>query len=202
MGLPRPEKFERARQIAGCLGYVGLTDQHHVRASWVGPGARVSASPWFHHRSDLFRMVELSAAVRPRGRMPLADWMERAVLALKMRGGQAIVITDGMMPPADFFRAMHYLLVRNMDVRVIQVLTPEELRPGALFQGGQVVDAETGQTHQLAYSAAELAQAVTAHNELLARFCKRNGIPFAQDRLEAPLETFVTKTLPAHGFLE
>ena len=106
------------------------------------------------------------------------------------------------MQPADFFRALHVLMVRNVEVKVIQILTPQELHPAKLVRGGLLIDVETGFTHQLAYSAAELDRAVAEHNELLVRFCKRHGIPFAQYRLDEPLESFITKTLPIHGFLE
>lgn len=201
MGLPTAEKFSRANQLAVSLGYIGVAEQHHVRLSWVRPG-RITSSPWFHQRSDLFRMAELAASSRFEGETALADWMHRAAIALRMRGGQAILITDGMARPADFFRALHVLMVRNLEIKVIQVLTPQELRPATFVRGGTLIDVETGMTHQLAYSAKELDRAVADHNELLVRFCKRHGIPFAQHRLSEPLESFITKTLPAHGFLE
>src|SRR3989338_7033956 len=57
MGLPTAVKFERAGQLAVSLGYIGLTDRHHVRLSWIR-GGRLAVTPWFHHRSDLFRMAE------------------------------------------------------------------------------------------------------------------------------------------------
>lgn len=201
MGLPMAEKFERAGRIAVSLGYIGLTEHHHMRLSWISPG-RMASSPWFHQRSDLARMAELAEAAACGGHVALADWMRRAAIALRFRGGQAILITDGMAPPADFFSALHALMVRNLEVKVIQVLTPQELHPAQLVRGGLLIDVETGGTHQLAYSALELDRAVAEHNELLARFCKRHGIPFAQHRLDEPLETFITKTLPVHGFLE
>jgi len=201
MGLPTAEKFERANRLAVSLGYIGLTGHHHVRLSWLKPG-RITASPWFHQRSDLFQMAELAASARLEGQTALADWMHRAAITLHIRGGQAILITDGMARPADFFRALHVLMVRNLEIKVIQVLTPQELHPATLVRGGTLIDVETGLTHQLAYSPALLARAVAEHNELLARFCKRHGIPFAQHRLSESLEAFVTKTLPAHGFLE
>ena len=201
MGLPTQEKFARAGQLAVCLGYVGLSGRHHVRLSWVKPG-RIAASPWFHQRSDHFRMTQQAQSAHLEGQTDLADWMRRTAIALRIHGGQAILITDGMIRPADFFRALHILMVRNVELKVIQVLSPEELHPAQLVRGGVLVDVESGLTHQLAYSPAELARAVVQHNELLVRFCKRHGVPFAQHRLDESLESFITKTLPLRGFLE
>jgi uncharacterized protein (DUF58 family) len=201
MRLPTTEKFIRASRLAVSLGYIGLAGRHHVRLSWIAPGP-VSTSPWFHHRSHLFRMEEQAAARQPAGQVTLDEWMRRAVLTMRIHGGQTIILTDGMVRPAEFFRALHSLRTRNVEVKVIQVLSPQELHPAVLAKGGVLVDVETGQTHQLAYSAGELSRAVAEHNELLARFCKRHGILFAQHRLDEPLETFITKTLPSRGFLE
>jgi len=201
MGLPTPEKFLRANQLAVCLGYIGLCGRHHVRLSWLKPG-RLAASPWFHSRSDLVPMAEQAEATSLGGQVSYADWMARAAATLRIRGGQAILITDGMVRPADFFQALHVLMVRNLELKVIQLLTPQELHPAKLMRGGLLVDVETGATHQLAYSAAELDRAVAEHNEQLVRFCKRHGIPFARHVLEEPLESFVMKTLPVRGFLE
>lgn len=201
MGLPVPEKFERVKQVAVSLGYVALSGHHHVRLSWIG-GQRPAASPWLHQRSDLFRMVEIAEAARLQPQAPLADWVRRAAIALRMHGGQAILLTDGMVQPAEFFRALHLLMVRNIEVKVVQVLTPQELHPARLFQGGLLVDAETGRTHQLAYRPSELERAMAEHNELLVRFCKRHGVPFARYELDEPLDAFMTKHLPARGFLE
>lgn len=201
MGLPTPEKFERATRLAVSLGYVGLTGRHHVRLSWIAPG-RLATSPWFHQRHDLFRLIAQAKAGRVGGPVDVPEWMRRAAATLRWHGGQAIVITDGMIRPADFFKALHVLMVRNLEIKVIQVLTPQELHPARLVRGGQLIDVETGMTHQLAYGPAELDRAVAEHNEALVRFCKRHGIPFARHRLDEPLESFIIKTLPLHGFLE
>ena len=206
MGLPSPEKFERAKRLAVSLGYVGLAGGHHVRLSWICAGlpeaGRIAPGPWFHRRNDLFRLAALADGAGVDGQVSLADWMERAAITLRIRGGQAILITDGMSRPADFFRALHVLMVRNLEVKIIQVLTPQELHPARLLQGGMLVDSETGATHELAYTPAELERAVAEHNDTLVRFCKRHGIPFARHRLDESLETFIMKTLPVHGFLE
>ena len=201
MGLPTPEKFIRANQLAVSLGYIGLADGHHVRLSWMKAGSP-AASPWLYRRHDLFRMEALARVARLGEHVPLADWMHRAAVALRIRGGQAILLTDGMVRPAEYVRALHGLTARNMEVKVIQVISPQELHPARFFQGGAAVDVETGMTRELAHSPAELDRAMAEHNELLARFSKRHGVPFAQHRLDEPHDAFLTKTLPRHGFLE
>ena len=201
MGVPTPQKFERAKHIAISLAYISLLGHHHARIGWVAPGA-LKITPWCHRRRDVLRLAELSTLVRVGGAISLAEWLQQASLAAKIRGGQAIMITDGMVSPAVFFRAVHSLRIRNVEVKVIQVLSPQELHPERLFGSSRLVDIETGATHQLAYSDEELTRAVADHNALLIDFCRRQGVPFAQHRLDEPLETLLTKTLPHHGFLE
>lgn len=201
MSLPRTEKFTRALQLAICLGYVGLAGRHHVRVSLIREGD-LTASPSFHRRSDLLRLRQWTEKASINGKIACTEWMRKTVAALHVHGGQAILLTDGMVRPADFFQALHVLAQRNVEIKVIQVLTPQELHPSTLATAGTLIDAETGQTHELAYAPAELERAMAEHNELLARFCKRQGILFVQHHLDEPLERFLTKTLPMRGVLE
>ena len=201
MGLPSPDKFTRAKQLAVSLAYIALADGHRARLTWIRPG-RLADGGWFRHRKDLFRMAGQADAEPLAGRVPLDEWMRRCALARRMRGGQALLLTDGMVRPAEFFQALHVLKTRNLEVKVIQILTPQELHPASLGRGGVLLDVETGLTHELGYSPEELERAMARHNELLARFCKRQGMPFAQHRIDEPLDAFITKTLPVRGFLE
>ena len=201
MGLPTRAKLDRAEALGWSLAYVGVASHHQVRVSRVKPGTLSVTSPMWQ-RGDWHRLASEQAAVSPSGSVRLPDWMLQAAAALRMRGGQAIVITDGMYPPAELFRALGVLRHRHMEVKLLQVLTDDELHPAKLFQGGAVIDSETGQARELGYRAEELEHAMLTHNETLARYCLRNGIPFAQDRLHESLETFVLRTLPVRGFLE
>ncbi len=201
MGLPTPDKFQRTCEIGLCLAYVALARGHRVRLSWIRPGA-ITATPWMAHRSDIARLTQQCAQVRPDGAQTLSAWMQRAVPALRIRGGQAILLSDWMMPPAECFQALQLLRRRHAELKVLQVLSPQELDPAKLLRSGVVVDSETGMTHELAYSPAELASAVIDHNEQLARFCKRHDILFAQHRLDESLAELVLRRLPACGVLE
>ncbi len=201
MGLPSAEKFTQAKRLAVCLGYIALAARHHVRVSWIRPDP-ISATRWFHKRSDLVPLLEAVEPAVVGGPVALEEWTRRAASVLRMRGGQGLLLTDGMVRPAELFRATQWLRSRHVDLRLIQLLTPQELHPDRLSREGWVVDVETGARQQLGYSAAQLVRAVAEHNELLARYCKREGMAFAQYRLDESLETFLFRTLPRYGFLE
>ena len=201
MGLPSPEKFRRACEIALALSYIGLAGRHRVRVSGLAPGG-LAASPWHFHRAEIRRIAGSLDGLAASGRIELPAWTSRAIAALRIRGGQAILISDWMYRPAEVFQALQLWLRRHVELKLIQVVSPLELDPARLVEGGMVVDAETGATHELAYRPEELTQAVLEHQELLARFCKRQGILFAQHRLDEPLEEFLLSTLPARGFVQ
>jgi uncharacterized protein (DUF58 family) len=201
MGVPTPRKFERAAQLGLALAYVGLAKGHRVRVSWMRAGP-IAATPWLARRTDVERLAAQADGIRPEGTESMRAWMQRAIGLLRIRGGQVIVISDWLMPPTDAFQALQALRRRHVEVKALQVLTPEELDPARIARAGLVVDAETGQTHELAYSAAELAQAVLDHNERMARFCARHGILFAQHRLDEPLAETLLRRMPAAGILE
>jgi len=200
MALPSTDKFLRACRLAQCLAYIAAAGGHQVRVSAIRPGP-LARSPWMIRRSDLPRLTEWLESVEPEGTTELSAWMRQAVAALRMRGGQALVVSDWMHRQADAFRALQALRGRHMELKIVQVLSPDELEPARLMKGGMVEDVETGRTHALAYSPAELADAIAQHNEQLARFCRRNGILVAQHRLDERLETFLFSRLPKFGFV-
>ncbi len=199
MDMPTPEKFRRACQLALALSYIAVAGRHRVRMTAIAPGT-VRTSAWVTRRQELPRLVEWVQRLAPGGQVSFGDWMQQTLAVLRTRGGQVLVVSDGMMAPAEFFRAMQLLLARHVEIKIAQVLTTQECHPAQLMRGGVVVDSETGASHELGYSAAELERAVMEHTEQLARFCKRHGIPFAQHRIEESLESGLLKTLLERGF--
>ncbi|MBI3324905.1 MAG: DUF58 domain-containing protein [Candidatus Omnitrophica bacterium] len=201
MGLPSTEKFLRACRLALCLGYIAVAGGHHVRMSFIRSGP-IRPSSRMIRRAELSRLVEWLRPASPEGSVALSAWARQAITTLRLRGGQLLVISDWMHRQADCFQALRALRAKHLEMKLIQLLSPDELNPGRMMRGGFVVDGETGQTRELAYSPAELARAVAEHTEQLARFCRRNGILFAQHRLDESLDAFLFARLPKSGFIE
>lgn len=197
---PAPVKLERAKALAFCMGYIALKEDHHVRVHAVGAG-RAQSSPWFTKLHDYKQLLASIESVQPQGDVDVEAWMRTAVLRLRMHGGQALWITDGMIRPAAFFKTAHRLLMQHVEPKVLQVLTREEMDPDSAYADAIWVDSETGEERQLGHGGQVLARAMREHNELLARFCKRNAIAFAQYRTTDSLEGFLVDTLTAQGFL-
>ena len=201
MALPTPRKFERAAHLALSLGAIALAGGHRVRMTWIAPG-EIVGSAWIRHRRDFFREAGiLLEPLRARGTVSWRDWMRRAAITRRWRGGQVIFLTDGMVRLPELFGGLQELLARHLEIKLLQILSPEELMPSRLIRSGMLVDAETGRTHQLADQPEVLTRAMAEHNEAIARFCTRHGIRFAQHGLDESLDACLTKTLTAHGFL-
>ncbi len=197
MMLPTAEKWQRAKALAFCLGYIALKEEHHVRVHAVGEG-KVQSTRWFSKLHDYRQLSQQIETIQPMQDVDAEAWMRTSVLQQKMHGGQAIWLTDGMIRPAEFFKALHRLVMQHVEPKVIQVITQAELEPK---ESGVWVDSESGKAQTLGQDTQALTRLVREHNELLSRYCKRNAIAFTQHRVEDDLEDFLIQTLTSQGFL-
>lgn len=202
MGVPRDgRKWRYAKDIATALAYVGLANHNLVRMSAFGaaPG-RLDMTPHFQRRDGVFPCREFLDRREPHGDVPFAAWVERYLYATHARGGALIALSDWMMEPTEWVRGLQLCSFHNLDVKVIQILTPEELKPGQGWGKGYVVDVETGSRRSL-WDMRLLLRAMEAHNAQLAAFCQRNGFLFVQVSTAMPVEEFVLRELPRLGLV-
>lgn len=193
-------KFDYARRLANTLTYIGLANRNIVRAGVIGGSAArtMRVSPWMQHRHGIFALAKLLAA-SPQGQPSLSRWVESYIAAFKPRGGVLVLISDWMVAPQEWARALQLLQARHLELRVIQVLGELESQPGRWWKSGLVVDSETRQQRSLAAEGWDLQRYVEAlqrHNERLELFCRRAGITFVRTTTATPVETFVLRDLP------
>ncbi len=202
MGLPAGgRKFAYAKDVATALAYVGLANHNVVRVSaYGGTPQRLEVTPGFQRRHGIFQIRAFLDRWTPEGDVPFAAWLERYLYATHARGGAIILLSDWMMEPSEWVRGLQLCQYHNLDVKVIQVLTPSELKPGADWSRGYVVDVETGSRRSL-WDMRLLLRALESHNANLAAFCQRTGCFFAQVSTAMPVEAFILRELPRVGLI-
>ena len=213
MGLPvEDRKFNFVRDLATALAYVGLSNHNIVRIAAIGGrgrrgrgSQRLLQTAAYQSRDGIFPLRQFLEELEPDGESDFAAWVERYSYAVRAYGGTAIVISDWMMEQETWTRALNFLRFRNLETRVIQVLSRWELEPQRMLGHGLVVDAETGRAMSLRtgrLGQTELVAAVVEHNERLRRFCHRNRIGFAQASTQSTVEDFVLRELLRLGLLD
>ena len=202
MALQRDDrKWRYAKDVATALAYVGLANHNLVRLSAFGVEPdRLEMTPYFQRRDGIFTCREFLDRRQPNGDVPFAAWIERYLYATHARGGTIIVLSDWMTEPTEWVRGLQLCSFHNLDVKVIQVLTPEELKPGQGWRQGYVVDVETGSRRSL-WDMRQLLRAMETHNAQLAAFCQRSGFLFVQVSTAVPLEALILRELPRMGLI-
>ena len=111
--------------------------------------------------------------------------------------GVAIVISDFLVPQTVYEGALKALLYKNFDVRVIQVLSNEELQP-SLSGELKLQDSESGETKEVTITDRLMAgyqKRLTALCRNLEEFCARNNISYLLVSTSQPYEDLILKEL-------
>ena len=195
-----PAKNGLARQIACALAYVALVNYDRVAVAGIGEriGPYMPPRSGRAHAPEIWRFItELpESGSTDLGRL-------QAFRGYQPAAGIAVVLSD-MLTDSDWrggFRALQGAC--RQDVTVIQVLSPDELKPG-LDGDWTLVDSETGAETEVSISPATLAQyqhALMAYTADISGWCARHQMPFNQVARNASLENVVLRDMVKVGTL-
>jgi uncharacterized protein (DUF58 family) len=203
MAFPSSEqKFLRAGHLALALAYVVLANHDRVRIHFLQETPAPLASPFYRGRHRIRDLISFVASASPRGPLALAPSLAEHLKRLR-HPGKAILLSDFLMPVSSYEQGLHWLQAFNLDVSVIQVLSPQELEPPFPRQGGlTVVDSESGEEVKLRWSDAlrqEYRERLEYHNRALKSFCHQCAIDYSLFVTGQELGDFVFATLPSIG---
>jgi uncharacterized protein (DUF58 family) len=201
MNFGEPAKLRAALEIAGAIGYIGLTNFDRVGAasfektlrSWFPPTRGRGAT------GQLFRFLESQNAA---GSADLSVSMKR-VANMARRSGVAIVISDFLLPDG-YETGLKTLAARGFEVTAIQVLERRELEPD-LVGDLKLVDAENGSMREVSISGALLKtykRNLEKYCGDLRAFCLRYGIHYLQTASDIPTEQVMLRLLRNAGVLK
>src|SRR6185503_5113250 len=129
MDFGNPSKLHYARQIAAALGFIGLVNMDRVVIEAFND--RITQSlPAVRGRKSLWRMLDFLQKLEPAGPSNLRESLK--TFTMKSSGKGIVIVLSDMMDKEGYDDALRYLVARQYDIYVIQVLSQEELEPAIL----------------------------------------------------------------------
>lgn len=203
------KKFEFAKKIALALSYIGLSNQNSTRVvalTSAHPAVRAGfhQTPFFQKPSGIFYMRDFLEELSPSGEVNLVNFLSRYTFENRDRKGTVVIVSDFMIPPESYKRALDILRFKNYDVKVIQVLGPKEIDPFKDFKSGEIVDVETKEKKIINATPAlrrKYYHLLENHNQELKRYCHSIRALYILARTDMNFESLILKELPRLGFV-
>jgi uncharacterized protein (DUF58 family) len=200
MDFGTPTKLAYAVQLAAALGFVGLVRGDRVKIETLGQQA-LGTAPVFRGRRSLWRMLGHLEGIQAGPSASLAEGVKNFCIRNSGRG--IIVLLSDLMDKAGYETALRYLVSRDMDVYVIQILSAEEMDPD--IQGDlRLVDCEDGDAAEVTVTAPLLRrykQTLAAFVDAARQFCNRRGMVYLLARNEVPIEDLIGGYLRTRGLV-
>jgi uncharacterized protein (DUF58 family) len=222
MDFGNPTKLRFAAQLAAALGFIGLVRGDRVKIETVGQPVR-EVAPAFRGRRSLWRMLDHIAQIEAKKGTPILAELasspsaagRKSVMSpfslaegvksfcLRNSGKGIVVLISDLMDKGGYESALRYLASRQMDVYVIQVLSPEEFEPDV--QGDlRLVDCEDGDVAEVTITAPLMKrykQTLAAFVDSAREFCSRRGMMYLLARSETSVEQLLTGYLATRGLV-
>src|SRR5438309_376681 len=201
MDFGDPTKLHYAKQVAAALGFIGLVNLDRVvveafndRLTQTLPAAR--------GRRSLWRLLDFLGKLEAAGPSNLAQALR--TFSLKSSGKGIVVVLSDFMDKGGYEDALRYLVARQMDVYVIQILSQEEIEP-EIVGDLQLVDIEDEDIAEITVSAPLLKrykQNLAAFRGGLSEFCTRRGVTYLFTSNQVPFDRLVLTYLRQRGLVK
>ncbi len=200
MDFGDPTKLHYAKQLAAALGFVGLCRADRVKIDTLGQS--VSApSPILRGRQSLWRMTEYLESIEPGDNQSLEVGIRN--YCLRNRGRGIVVLLTDLMDKQGYESALRYLLARDLDLYVIQILSPEELNP-EITGDLKLVDCEDDDIAEITVSRPLLERykkTLASFVDGARDFCNRRGISYLLTNTQIPVDRLVSTYLRQRGLV-
>jgi uncharacterized protein (DUF58 family) len=195
-----PPKALYARRIAAAVAYIGLCNYDRVNL-YAYNDRLVNQLVGLRSRRMMSQAVQFLQRVEIAGGSHLG--MAARQFALRhTQKGVALVLSD-FLDKGGFEAGLRYLLGRQLDVYVLQVLSPQELEPD-LTGDLKLVDCEDEDIAEITVSKPLLDKYkanLQAYCESLREYCNRRGISYVLAPTDQPFETLVLNYLRRRGLV-
>jgi uncharacterized protein (DUF58 family) len=199
MDFGEPTKFFAAKQVAAALAFVGMCRGDRVRIEFLG--AENKTSPVLRGRSQLWRMADFVNSVKPNETFELTDAVKRFCLRATGRG--IVVLLTDLMDKNGYEAALRILVGQQMDVFVLQILSPAEFDPD-LSGDLKLVDCEDNDEAEISVSTAVIKKykaTLAAFVDQARRFCAQRDMTYLLTRSDQGADVLVGQYLRERGLV-
>ncbi len=201
MDFGTPTKLHYAKQIAAALSFIGLVNMDRVVIEAVNDRLTQSM-PAARGRHSLWRVMGFLQNIQPAGPSNLKRSLRS--FSLKCSGKGIVVLLSDIMDKDGYEDALRYLVARQLDIYVIQILSQEEIEP-EIVGDLKLVDIEDDDVAEVTVSGPLLKrykQNLAAYRTKLHEFCARRGISCLFTSNQVPFERLVLTYLRQRGLVK
>jgi uncharacterized protein (DUF58 family) len=200
MDFGSPSKLHYARQIAAALGFIGLVNLDRVVIEAFNDRLTQSLPP-MRGRRNLWRLMDSLQKIEPAGPSDLRKSLK--TFSMKCSGKGIVVLLSDFMDKNGYEEAIRYLVSRQLDIYVIQILSQEEIEP-EIVGDLRLVDIEDDDVAEITVSAPLLKrykQNLAAFRAGLYEFCTRRGVTCLFTSTGVPFDRLVLTYLRQRGLV-
>lgn len=200
MDFGAPTKLHYAKQIAAALGFIGLVNLDRVVIEAFNERLTQTMPP-LRGRRSLWRMLDFLTKIEAAGASDLTQSLRS--FSIKSSGKGIVVVLSDFMDKGGYEEALRYLVARQMEVYIIQVLAQEEIEPD-ITGDLQLVDVEDGDLAEITVSGPLLRRYqhnLAAYRAALHDFCIRRGVTCLFTSNQVPFDRLVLTYLRQRGLV-
>jgi uncharacterized protein (DUF58 family) len=201
MDFGTPTKLRYGKQVAAALSFIGLVNHDRVLVDTFS--ARLDQGlHGVRGRSQMWRVVQYLEQLEPSGKSDLTAAARE--FAIRHSGKGVVVVISDFLDKRGYQEALRYLLARNMDIYVIQILSQEEVHP-ELVGDLRLVDSEDDEVADITISAPLLKRYKDNLNGFvgaLKEWCTHRGITYIFTTNQNPFDKLILNYLRERGLVK
>src|SRR5713226_6321398 len=198
MDFGTPSKLHFAKQLAAALGFIGLVNLDRVVIEAFNDRLTQSLPP-MRGRRNVWRMMDFLQKIEPAGPSDLRKSLK--TFSMKCSGKGIVVLLSDFMDKGGYEEAIRYLVSRQLDIYVIQILSQEEIEP-EIVGDLKLVDVEDDDVAEITVSGPLLRrykQNLAAYRGAIQDFCSRRGVTYLFTSNQVPFDRLVLNYLRQRG---
>jgi uncharacterized protein (DUF58 family) len=200
MDFGSPTKLHYAKQVAAALAFIGLVNMDRVLIEAFNDRL-VQSMPAARGRRSLWRVLDFLGKLEAAGPSNLKQSLR--TFTIKSSGKGVVILLSDLMDKGGYEDALRYLVARNFDIYVIQILSHEEIEPEAMgdFKLIDVEDMDEAEVTIGGPLIRRYKENLAAYRAGVQDFCLKRGVTYLFTSNQVPFDRLVLSYLRQRGLV-